>query len=376
MIRLTSSFAHCLDMDGSNMNNQEINVFELTVHEDAEIFDMWSEERLDKLATDIKENGFDPRYPLTVSEIDGEWVLIDGRNRREACRRIDLIPPVYISTIDPKLAIARSNLQNHDQTQGQKAMRWAMLYPGEGKRGGDRKSNILSIFDSEPEGVSKIYVAKARYIWHKNPKLDSEKHPQLAKDVAAGLLTLTEAYDLTQRDVKRREEEEAIRQANAAKLADVRVRYPDLAALVDDERITLTDAVASSESRDLEAQKEAERLAFEAAEKERIAKEEAGRLQAEEDAKLAEEERKKREAARLAKEDFDRIQASVHQYLDQLINATCVAVNHTQLEQSKKHLDWDVFASRYHHKRVDAIRVLTALSNNLPVLIEILEVAP
>jgi len=52
----------------------------------------------------------------------------------------------------------------------------------------------------------------------------------------AGTLSLTEAYELTQIDVKKREEEEAIRQATAAKLADVRVRYPDLAALVDDER--------------------------------------------------------------------------------------------------------------------------------------------
>ena len=44
----------------------------------------------------------------------------------------------------------------------QKAMRWAMLYPGNGKKGGDRKSNISNIFDSEPEGVSRVYVAKAR----------------------------------------------------------------------------------------------------------------------------------------------------------------------------------------------------------------------
>jgi len=238
---------------------QGINVFELPTHEDAEIFDMWSDDRLDNLAKDIKDNGFDPRYPLTVSEIDGQWILIDGRNRREACRRINFNPPVYISTIDPKLAIARSNLQNHDQTQGQKAMRWAMLYPGNGKKGGDRKSNISNIFDSEPEGVSRAYVAKARYVWHKNPKIDGENHPRLAKDVAAGLLTLTEAHELTQADVKRREEEEAIRQANAEKLNNVRSRYPNLAALVDDERLSLAQAIASAEQSDREAE-ERERL--------------------------------------------------------------------------------------------------------------------
>ena len=88
------------------------------------------------------------------------------------------------------------------------------------------------------------------------------------------------------------------REANASKLADVRVRYPDLAALVDDERITLTDAIASAESRDLEAQRKAERLAFDAAEKARREQEEDDRLQAEEDANLAEEDRKAREVAR------------------------------------------------------------------------------
>lgn len=87
----------------------------------------------------------------------------------------------------------------------------------------------------------------------------------------------------------------------------------------------------------------------------------------------SEEDRKAREAARLAKEDFDRTQAGKHQYLDQLINATCVAVNQTQLELLTKHLDWEIFSSRYHHKLTDAIRVLAALSNNLPDLIKILE---
>jgi len=252
----------------------ELNVFELPVHEDAEIFDMWSDERLDNLATDIKENGFDPRYPLTVSEIDGQWILIDGRNRREACRRINFNPPVYISTIDPKLAIARSNLQNHDQTPGQKAIRWAMLYPGEGKHGGARASEAL---ESNDLGFSDRTLKRARYVWHKNPKTDGGKHPRLAKDVAAGLLTLTEAYELTQRDVKRREEEEAIREANAAKLNDVRARYPNLAALVDDERLSLAQAIASAEQSDRDARDKAERDARDKAEQERIKQEEFAR---------------------------------------------------------------------------------------------------
>jgi len=351
---------------------QESDIFNLPVFADANIWSMWPPDKLNELAEDIKDNGFDHRYPITIAEVNGEWMLLDGRNRREAAKLAGIIPPVIVTEVDPKLAVHRSNNQNRDATPGQKAMATAMAFP-DAKRG--IHSELLQATGKE-RGFDKSTLSRARYVLRNNPLSDGEQYPQRCLAIMAGTLSLTEAYELTQIDVKKREEEEAIRQATAAKLADVRVRYPDLAALVDDERITLTDAVASAESRDLEAQKKAERLAFEAAEKERIAKEETDRLQAEEDAKLAEEERKKREAARLAKEDFDRIQASVHQYLDQLINATCVAVNQTQLEQSKKHLDWDAFTSRYHHKRVDAIRVLTALSNNLPVLIEILEVAP
>lgn len=359
---------------------QEIDVFNLPVFADANIWSMWPPDKLNELAEDIKDNGFDHRYPITIAEVNGEWMLLDGRNRREAAKLAGIVPPVIVTDVDPKLAVHRSNNQNRDATPGQKAMAFAMAWP-EAIIGGNRGNQytggkFLGETCQKEDTPSKPQISRARYILRNNPLSDGEQYPQRCLAIMAGTLSLTEAYELTQIDVKKREEEEAIRQATAAKLADVRVRYPDLAALVDDERITLTDAVAMAESRDLEAQKKAERLAFEAAEKERIAKEETDRLQAEEDAKLAEEERKKREAARLAKEDFDRIQASVHQYLDQLINATCVAVNQTQFEQSKKHLDWDAFASRYHHKRVDAIRVLTALSNNLPALIKILEVAP
>lgn len=87
---------------------------------------------------------------------------------------------------------------------------------------------------------------------------------------------------------------------------------------------------------------------------------------------LADEERH-REQERLAKEDFERTQAGKHQYLDQLINATCVCVNDTQVRIFKEHLDWDAFASRYHHKRVDTVRVLNGLSKNLPAMIAIIE---
>ena len=279
---------------------------------------------------------------------------------------------MIVTDVDPKLAVHRSNNQNRDATPGQKAMATAMAFPEAAKGGRGNKKRV----DLESTLFSEKTLARARYVLRNNPIPEGRDYPQRCLDIMAGSLSLTEAYDLTQADVKWREIEALERAENAAKLADVRIRYPNLAALVDDERLTLAQAIASAEQSDRDAAEEVARLARIAAEKERLAQEEADRLQAEEDAKLAEADREKKEAERLAKETFDRNQMGIHQYLDQLINATCVAVNLTQVDLLEKHLDWDAFASKYRHKRVDALRVLNALSNNLPALIKVVELAP
>lgn len=47
---------------------------------------MKANDKLGELADDIRENGYDHRYPITVAEIGDIWMLLDGRNRREAAR--------------------------------------------------------------------------------------------------------------------------------------------------------------------------------------------------------------------------------------------------------------------------------------------------
>ena len=222
-------------------------------------------------------------------------MLLDGRNRREAAKLAGIVPPVIVTDVDPKLAVHRSNYNTRTQNDGQKAMAFVMQWPNGLPRGRGKSSQIREQLTKTQENLNSM----ARFVYKNHPIAEGKDHPQICYDVTNGLLPLTEAHETTKRDVAIRESEKAIREANASKLADVRVRYPDLAALVDDERITLTDAIASAESRDLEAQRKAERLAFDAAEKARREQEEADRLQAEEDAKLAEEDRKAREVARL-----------------------------------------------------------------------------
>jgi type IV secretory pathway VirB10-like protein len=221
--------------------------------------------------------------------------------------------------------------------------------------------------DLESDVFSQKTLQRARYVLRNNPIPEGQQYPQRCLDIMAGSLSLTEAYELTQADVKKREEEARIRAENAEKLNDVRARYPNLAALVDDERLSLAQAIASAEQSDREARELAEQEAREKAEKERREREA-------EEARMAEEERTKREAERQAKEDRENRLVGFFHQLNQLISGTSVVANDAQVQQLDQYKgEWDRFSQTYHHQRRDVIRSLTALRNNLPVLITKLE---
>lgn len=181
-----------------------------------------------------------------------------------------------MTDVDPQLAVLRSNYGTRDVTPGQKAMAFAMSVPSD-KRGMGALSRIR---DNEMSKTEKNLISLARYVRKNNPIPEGKEHPQVCRDVMDGLISLTEAHETTKRDVAIRESEEAIRKENAEKLADVRIRYPNLAALVDDERLTLAQAIASAEQSDRDEAEEVARLERAAAEKARREQEEADRLQA------------------------------------------------------------------------------------------------
>ena len=93
----------------------------------------------------------------------------------------------------------------------------AMAYPD--LKRGNRYSRTSK---NEALEVSSGYVSQARYVLRNNPIPEGEHYPQRCLAIMSGTLSLTEAYDLTQADVKKREEEEAARlQAEEdAKLAE------------------------------------------------------------------------------------------------------------------------------------------------------------
>lgn len=169
-----------------------------------------------------------------TGKVNDEWMLLDGRNRREAAKLAGIIPPVIVTDVEPKLAVHRSNNQNRDATPGQKAMATALAYP-EKQQG--KKST--SVFNTE---VSNAYLNHARFVLRNCRDkalevLHNAKYP------------LTVAYEEAQAIVEKQRIAEEERQRQLAALAVLREEFSDLAALVDDQRLGLPEAIAAGDQR-------------------------------------------------------------------------------------------------------------------------------
>lgn len=152
----------------------DLDVFNLAVHRHADLFPMLSDEELDELAEDIKKNGL--RYPLVVQEIDEVLTLIDGRNRREACRRAGVVPATTtLNGGDAVAYILSTNINRRHMTVGQRAMAVAMILPEEEeeskpKGGRGKKSEALKLGGS---AQFKRRINEARFILEHRPLLAS-----------------------------------------------------------------------------------------------------------------------------------------------------------------------------------------------------------
>jgi hypothetical protein len=157
----------------------KIDVFELPVFPAADVFPMMAEEELQELAADIKENGL--REPLVIADVgivngDGEvaleTMLVDGRNRREACRLANVRPEVrLLNGEDPIAYVISANLHRRHMTNGQRAMAVALIRPEpeQGKGGGRGKKNFAG--SGEVSGVAHQRISQARMVLKEAPGL-------------------------------------------------------------------------------------------------------------------------------------------------------------------------------------------------------------
>ena len=109
----------------------------IEAHPDAAIFPMMSADELADLAVDIKENG--QRFPIIIGPYEGREVIVDGRNRYEACEIAGVDPKFEkLNGHDPKAFILSVNIKRRHMNAGQRAMATAMIYP-KPQNGGARK---------------------------------------------------------------------------------------------------------------------------------------------------------------------------------------------------------------------------------------------
>ena len=74
-----------------------MNIFKLPIHPQADIFPLLPEDEMQELAADIKENGLN--IPIAIGDYEGKPHIIDGRNRREACKIANLNVPEQVAIL-------------------------------------------------------------------------------------------------------------------------------------------------------------------------------------------------------------------------------------------------------------------------------------
>ena len=157
--------------------------------------------------------------PLVVAELEDGWTLIDGRNRREACRIAGIEPAYRELGGDPTAYVISANIHRRHMTKGQRAIAVAMVYP--------EPDTKWSGSVSERENVSKGRLSMARTVI------------KYASDLADGVLAGQHSLDVVYTIAIERNRAQAFRDLDVVRL---RKGAPDLAQRVEDDELTIGEA--------------------------------------------------------------------------------------------------------------------------------------
>jgi hypothetical protein len=212
------------------MKRETPDIFALPVHPAADVFPMLPEDELEELAESIKTQGL--LNSIVVQSIDGKLVLVDGRNRREACRRAGVEPTyMLLDGQDATAYVLSANINRRHMTKGQRAMAVAMIYPDD-RKGGRGKSDTRKY--AETSQLSMRLVQQARTVLRHTP--------DATPLVISGALSLDMAYKNAQDLVRAAEGEQGV-------MRNLRAKAPDLADQVVEGTLTLSEASAAFHAR-------------------------------------------------------------------------------------------------------------------------------
>ncbi|QRY43127.1 ParB N-terminal domain-containing protein [Mycolicibacterium boenickei] len=160
------------------------------VHPYAEKFPMLSDAELDELAESIRAVGL--LHPIVV---DAAGLVLDGRNRLEACGRaqVEARTELYDGTDIAEYVIA-SNVTRRNMSTGARAMSTALVLEADGRRENGRwRRGSVDVGNTESRNTWQDALRQCGIV------LDFK--PDLALEVVSGALTLNDAF--TQADAIR-----------------------------------------------------------------------------------------------------------------------------------------------------------------------------
>lgn len=189
------------------------------IHPAADAFPMLPDDEINALAVDIVQNGLiDPVVLNTAGEI------IDGRNRMEACRRVNVEPDFVTYDGDPWAYSRSVNLWRRNLTTGQRAASCAISLIAEGKRRDGRweRGSVPGEVSDTHESVSSS-ESWANAMAQAGTVADWSNDHDLLNAVRDGELALDAAY----RQAKARREKAEWEADQAAKAAQRKIAASD-----------------------------------------------------------------------------------------------------------------------------------------------------
>jgi ParB-like chromosome segregation protein Spo0J len=171
---------------------ERIHPHKLPVFPATAVFPMMPEDELAELAADIKANRL--RDPIVTAKIDGQVVLIDGRNRREACKRAGVEPRVAdlgeMAADEATLYVISKNVLRRHLNQAQRSLiaaKLAKLQPGRPEKG-----QICPF--TQPAIATRMQVS-TRSVKHAAVVRDNGS-PELIRAVEAGDMAISTAAEI------------------------------------------------------------------------------------------------------------------------------------------------------------------------------------
>lgn len=183
-------------------------------HPAADLFPMMTNGELDSLAKDIAGHG--QRDPILLVDDAGEWLVLDGRNRLEACRRAGVQPKTAVwAGDDPIAAVWSFNCERRHLSDSQRAMigeGFAKMKHGGNRKGDNIKAPAGALTDSASQVAAAQIVGVSRRLIQRARRVRAKGAPELVAAVQAGDVSVTAAAEIASLPV----EEQRLLVANGA----------------------------------------------------------------------------------------------------------------------------------------------------------------